>query len=419
MKWSTLANNLIPSEIVKIGSEIRELLRKGEKLYNFTVGDFDPAVFPIPKKLEEAIKEAYQNHYTNYPAPEGNLDLRQSIQSFHQQHQQLSYGPDEILVATGGRPLIYTIFQILCDEGDHILFPVPSWNNNHYTRFVRGQSVIIPTSSRENFMPTAKDIAPHVQQATLLCLCSPQNPTGTTFRQDQLESICDLVLEENMRRSSDEKKLYVMYDQMYWQLTYDHTVHYDPVSLRPEMHPYTIYVDAISKVFAATGVRVGWSLGPADLISKMKALLSHTGGWAPMAEQKAVAKYLRDDEDIMLYLHQFKQALRERLSRIHEGIQQMKSKGIRVDSIAPQAAIYLTLCINVRGQRTKEGNLLETQQDVTAYILHRAKTALVPFYAFGDEVDSPWYRLSVGTCRIEDINPMLCLLEEALTELSE
>lgn len=419
MKLSLLADNLIPSEIVKIGSQIRDMLANGEKLYNFTVGDFDPSIFPIPKKLEDAICDAYRIHQTNYPAPEGNADLRESIRQYHLQRQQLSYGLDEILVATGGRPLIYTIFQILCDAGDRIIYPVPSWNNNHYVQFVNGESVIIPTTAEDNFMPTAERLAPHLKGASLLCLCSPQNPTGTLFEKEQLEAICDLVLEENKQRGEQEKKLYVMYDQMYWQLTYEGMKHYDPVGLRPAMHAYTIYVDAISKVFASTGVRVGWSLGPAPVIQKMKALLSHSGGWAPMAEQKAVARYLADTQDIDNFLSLFRTALQERLIRLHLGIQRMKAKGLRVDSIAPQAAIYLTLCINASGMHTKEGSRLNSQTDVTAYILHRARLALVPFYAFGDDAASPWYRLSVGTCRLEEIDDMLALLEEALLELQQ
>lgn len=417
MKLSTLAENLIPSEIVKIGSEIREMVRKGEKIYNFTVGDFDPSIFPIPEKLEEAIREAYQHHYTNYPPPEGTLDLREAIHRFHLHRQGLNYNTEEILVATGGRPLIYTIFQILCDPGDRILFPVPSWNNNHYVQFVEGTPVIIPTTEAENFMPTAESIAPFIENAVLLCLCSPQNPTGTTFRKDQLEAICELVLKENQRRGPEEKKLYVMYDQMYWQLTYDGINHYDPVNIRPEMRPYTIYVDAISKVFAATGVRVGWSLGPAPIIQKMKALLSHTGGWAPTAEQKAVARYLDDKDDVDNYLTLFKAALRKRLTRIHEGIQWMKRDGLQIDSISPQAAIYLTLSINVRGKLTPEGKRLDTQQDVTSYLLQNARIALVPFYAFGDDPSSSWYRLSVGTCKEGEIDTMLSSLGKALADL--
>ena len=105
MKLSHLSETLIGSEIVKLGGEIREKMRQGEKIYNFTVGDFDPSIFPIPKELEDEIVTAYRNHFTNYPAAEGNLDLREAIASFMKEWEKLDYSLGEILVSSGGRPL--------------------------------------------------------------------------------------------------------------------------------------------------------------------------------------------------------------------------------------------------------------------------------------------------------------------------
>ncbi len=418
MKLSQLAETLIGSEIVKLGGEIREKIRQGERIYNFTVGDFDPSVFPIPKELEDAIVEAYRNHFTNYPAAEGNLDLRESIRSFIKDEEGLDYGTNEILVASGGRPLIYAAFRAVCDKNDKIIYAVPSWNNNHYTHFVEGQHIVVEAKAENNFMPVAADIKPYIQEATLISLCSPQNPTGTTFRKEELEAICDLVLEENKRRRNGEKKLYLMYDQMYWHLTYGGIQHYNPVSLRPEMREYTIFIDAISKVFAATGVRVGWSLGPSVVIGKMKAILTHVGAWAPMAEQKAVAAFLQNRPAIKKYLSHFKSEIEERLRRIYDGFMQLKSEGVPVDAIAPEAAIYLTIKVALAGKKTTDGKLLTNQSDATAYLLNTAGLAVVPFYAFGADRTSPWYRLSVGTCKKEEIDEMIGKLREALQELA-
>ena len=182
MKLSHLSETLIGSEIVKLGGEIREKIRQGAKIYNFTVGDFDPAIFPIPKELEDAIVEAYRRHFTNYPAAEGNLDLREAILSFIRDEEGLEYGLTETLVASGGRPLFYSVFRAICDKGDKVIYAVPSWNNNHYTHFIGGEHVVVEATAANHFMPTAQDIKPHIQQATLIALCSPQNPTGTTFR---------------------------------------------------------------------------------------------------------------------------------------------------------------------------------------------------------------------------------------------
>src|SRR5439155_20820203 len=206
MKLSNLSETLIGSEIVKLGGEIREKIRHGERIYNFTVGDFDPAIFPIPKELEEEIIDAYRKHFTNYPAAEGNLDLREAVTSFIKEMEGLDYGPNEILVASGGRPFIYATFRAICDKGDKIIYAVPSWNNNHYTHFVGGEHVVVEATPENNFMPAANDIRPFMKQATLISLCSPQNLTGTSFCREELEAICDMVLEEHIRRGESENK---------------------------------------------------------------------------------------------------------------------------------------------------------------------------------------------------------------------
>ncbi len=417
MKLSYLSETLIGSEIVKLGGEIREKIRQGETIYNFTVGDFDPSVFPIPKELEEEIVMAYRQHFTNYPAAEGNLDLREAISNFLKEREQLQYSLSEILVSCGGRPLIYAVFRAICDAGDKVIYAVPSWNNNHYAHFVGGEHVVIEAGPETNFMPSVIDIRKHIHGTTLLSLCSPQNPTGTTFTRQDLEAICDMVLEENLRRGEGEKKLYIMYDQMYRYLTFGPIVHYNPVSLRPAMKDYTIFIDAISKVFAATGVRVGWALGPAEIVNKMKALLGHVGAWAPMAEQKAVARYLYQKENIDRYLKEFKQKIEERLQGIYVGLMELKKEGFPIDSLNPQAAIYLTLKVDLIGKITATGKKIENQSEVTAYLLNEAKLAIVPFYAFGTNRSSPWYRLSVGTCKKEEIPQMLHQLKKALQKL--
>jgi len=417
MKLSHLSETLIGSEIVKLGNAISDRIRQGEKIYNFTIGDFNPSIFPIPQELENEIIDAYKHHFTNYPPADGILDLRNAVSTFLKQREGLEYVNTEILIAAGGRPLIYTIFKAIVDKGDKVIYAVPSWNNNHYVHMNEAQHCLIEATPENNFMPLATDIEPHLKGATLLCLCSPQNPTGTTFSKEELEKICDLVLVENKSRGENDKKLYVMYDQMYWTLTYGDIQHFNPVSLRPEMKEYTIFVDGISKVFAATGVRVGWSLGPAFIIGKMKAILSHIGAWAPMAEQKATAKYLLQTENVDRYLVHFKAEIEERLRRIYEGFINLKNEGYAVDAVSPQAAIYLTIKLDLAGKTVKDGKRLETQSEVTDYLLSEAKLAVVPFYAFGAEKQSPWYRLSVGTCVKEEIDEMLGKLKEALSKL--
>jgi aspartate aminotransferase len=414
---SHLAETLIGSEIVKLGADIKAKINKGEKIYNFTIGDFDSSVFPIPKDFENEIVNAYRHHHTTYPPAEGILSLRESVSRFIMEREGIEYNTNEILIAAGGRPLIYALYRAIVDRGDKVIYAVPSWNNNHYVHFVEGEHFVIEAKPENNFMPTAEEIRPHVKGASLIALCSPLNPTGTTFKEEELAAICDLVLEENLLRSADEKKLYLLYDQIYWTLTFGNTKHFNPVSLRPEMKDYTIFIDGISKAFASTGVRVGWALGPQHVLGKMKAINSHVGAWAPMAEQNATAKYLLQTESINKYFVHFKGEVEERLVRIYEGFKKLRSEGFSVDAKEPQASIYLTINIDLVG-KTFDGQLLDTQALVTEYILNEAKLAVVPFSVFGASANSSWYRLSVGTCKKEEIDEMLQKLKEALEKLA-
>jgi aspartate aminotransferase len=149
----------------------------------------------------------------------------------------------------------------------------------------------------------------------------------------------------------------------------------------------------------------------------MKAINSHLGAWSPMAEQHATAKFLLMHDAVDKYLANYKKELEERLQLIYEGFMQLQSEGYAVAACAPQAAIYLTIQLSLVGKRINNGNLLSTQSEVTTYILENAKLAVVPFYAFGAAKDSDWYRLSVGTCRKEEIPEMFSKLKEALDNL--
>ena len=415
---SKLSAKLVASEIVRLGATIKQKIKQGASIYNYTIGDFSSKEFPIPALLEEKIIEAYKDGYTTYPSAEGELDLREAVADFLNRNLDLPYKADEILIAAGGRPLIYALYRCIVDAGDKVIYPVPSWNNNHYSNFTGAEHVIIEATKENNFLPTAEQIKEHISGATLLALCSPLNPTGTSFNKEDLEKICDLVLAENEKRGADEKKLYMMYDQIYWTLTFGDTVHYNPVTLRPAMKDYCIFVDGISKAFAATGVRVGWSMGPKSVIEKMRSLNSHIGSWAPMAEQKAVAGFLNDEAAVNNFLKDFKKDIAERLQGFYEGFINLKSEGFDVDAIEPQAAIYLTVSLNLTGQKTSEGLVLETQEAVTEYLLNDCKLALVPFTSFGVTNKSSWYRLSVGTCKLADINLVLNNLKNSLAKLS-
>lgn len=414
---SKMAENLVGSEIIKLAGEVKAKIAAGEKIYNLTIGDFNSKIFPIPNELKSEIIEAYKNDETNYPAANGIAELRESVSRYLHTRGGLEYTADQILISGGARPLIYATYQTLIDADDKVIFPVPSWNNNHYTHLSHGQQIIIKTSAENKFMPTAEELKPFISEATLIAVCSPLNPTGTTFTQEGLKEICDLIIEENKKRGDSRKPVYLLYDQIYWGLTFGKTTHFDPVTLVPGMKNYTIFIDGISKVFAATGVRVGWAFGPEKVIAKMKSILSHVGAWSPKAEQVATAKFLQNDTAIDNYMDHFKGEIGKRLDAFYKGIMQLKSEGFSVDAITPEAAMYLTVNFDLIGKTTEEGKTLENTAEVTQYLLDEAKLAIVPFYAFGTDKSSTWYRLSVGTSVYEEIDELFAKLKNALNKL--
>lgn len=415
---SKIAENIIGSEIIKIAAEVNEKIKQGAEISNLTIGDFNPKYFPIPGQLKQGILDAYAANETNYPPADGVLELRQAVSQLLKEKQFLEYKPSEILIAGGARPIIYSIFRTLVDPGEKVLFATPSWNNNHYTYLVSAEPIIVQTTSENNFMPSAADIKPHIENVALIALCSPQNPTGTVFTKEGLEEICDLILEENKRRGS-AKPLYLMYDQIYWALTFDGVHHYDPVTLKPEMRPYTVYVDGVSKSLSATGLRVGWGMGPQNIIDKMKAILTHIGAWAPRAEQIAVAEFLKDLEQYDDFIKLQQSKIGTRLNSFYNGFLSLIDERLPVEVIPPQAGIYLTVRFPLVGMKTESGMVLESVEHVTKYLLEEAGLAIVPFYAFGSPTNSDWYRISVGTIDLHQIWPVtIDKLKQALYKLS-
>ena len=417
---SLLAEGLIGSPILKIAAEVRALAAQGAKICNLTVGDFAPAEFPVPELLSRELTAAVQRGETNYPPSNGILQLRKAVAEFCERRLGLTTSADAVLITAGARPLIYGAYRVIVDPGERVVFPVPSWNNAHYCQMSGAVAVPVACDAGTSFLPTAKSLAGKLRDARLLVLNSPVNPTGTVFTADQLGAICDAVLEENERRRGKDRPLYLLYDQVYWMLTFG-VSHVHPIQLRPEMAEYTMYVDGISKSFAATGLRVGWGVGPSSVMGQMSDLLTHVGAWAPRPEQVATAALLGDDAAIDRYHEQMRGEVLKRLETLHDGIIALKNDGFPVDAAIPSGAIYLSARFDLAG-RAAGGNgtsaALRTDDDVRSYLLKTAGLAAVPFSAFGQPDGSGWFRLSVGAVSMQEIADLMPRLRSSLGAIS-
>jgi aspartate aminotransferase len=416
---SVVAHRLRESGILRITRHVRGMIARGEKLVNLTVGDFDPRYFPIPRKLAEEIQAAVGRGETNYPTPEGMLPLRQAISDYVYRTAGVRYPVEAIVVCSGGRPVLYGAYRAIVNPGDKVLYSVPSWQNDAYSLLTGGESIEIEAARDTGFQPTLSQLAPHLPEAALLCLCSPGNPTGTVMPGEELTEILRAVVEENRRRESvGRRPLFVLHDQMYGALVTEGQKHTYPAAAVPEVARYLISADGVSKAYAGTGLRVGWMLVPPAIGARIRDLLSHAGAWAPRAEQMAVARFLNNPEAIAEFRIDMDARLRERLTAMHDGFQELEREGYPVASINPQGAIYFSACFALHG-RTFEGKKLETDDDIRVFLLEHGGIAVVPFQAFGVRGNTGWFRLSAGAVSMDEIQEMFPRIRSLLDSVSE
>src|SRR5947207_149432 len=411
---SSLARGLTGSEILKISAEVRTLCDQGRDICNLTVGDFSPKEFRIPSRLEQLIRQQFVAGETNYPPSDGTKEARQAVVAFFRDSLGLDYPIESTLIAGGARPIIYAAYAAVVDPGDKVVYAIPSWNNNHYTYLTGAVPVEIAVGPETNFLPTADELRPHVRDARLICINTPLNPTGTVMAKSEVEAIARLVVDENSRRAeSGERPVMILWDQVYWMLTFGESRHYAPPQLVPESRDYTIFVDGISKAFAATGLRVGWTVAPPHVTARMRDILGHIGAWAPRPEQLAVAKFLGARDAVAAVPETFIRELQLRLNLLYDGIEAMRRDGLPVRAIAPQGAIYLSAQFDLIGI-----GALRTNEDIRRLLLEEAGFAVVPFQAFGLKQETGWFRLSAGAVSPDDIARGLARVRRVVESLS-
>ncbi len=414
---STLARGLVGSEILKIASEIRAMQKSGQQVCNLTVGDFSSTEFRIPRRLEEGIAAALAAGQTNYPPSDGVLDLREAVARLFERSFGLVAPVESVLIAGGARPLIYAAYRAVLDPGETVVYPVPSWNNNHYAHLAGARGVAVTAGAESRFLPSARALKPHLAEARLLCVNTPLNPTGTVLEESEVRAIAELVVEENRRReAAGRRSLWLLWDQVYWMLSFGGARHWTPPELVPESAPYTLFVDGISKAFAATGLRVGWSVAPPEITGTMRDILGHVGAWAPRPEQVATARLLADEGAVTAYHEGMIREVRRRLDRLHEGFTSMAAAGLPVSSLPPQGAIYLSARFDLIGRR-RGGARIATNEEIRRLLLEDAGFAVVPFQAFGLAEESGWMRLSVGAISLEAIDTGLERVRALLSHL--
>jgi aspartate aminotransferase len=408
------AAGLEGSRILAIAAEVRALKAAGRAVSNFTIGDFDTSLFRAPELLVSALHAKLDAGEINYPPAIGIPELRAAVRSHYAERLGLEYPDGSVIVGAGARPPIFAAMQTLLAPGDKLVYPVPSWNVRYYAYLNRAEGVPVVTSPEDGFMPTAEALRPHLKDARVLLLNSPLNPCGTVIEPGLLGSLCEAILEENRRREVlGTRPLMLIYDQVYWQLVFDGHEHRTPVHMDPEMAKYTVLVDAVSKAWAATGLRVGWAVTPPWLRSRMAPLIGHMGAWASKFAQAATAELLADPPALDPHMTAFRGEVSDRLHQLRDGLLSLADDGVAVRALAPQGAIYLSAQFDLLG-KTIAGRTLNTDDDIRALLLHEAGVAVVPFTAFGYPEGTGWVRFSVGAVSKRAIDDAVTRMREVL-----
>ncbi len=415
---SELARGMHLSGILRTAQQVRELKAKGTPVLDLSLGDFSPKYFPIPAKLLSGIVKALESGATNYPPPPGLLSLRQAVCDYVERCSGVRYPIESVLITCGGRPVIYGAYLTVVARGDTVVYSVPSWQNDSYAWLAGAKAIEVEAKSENGFQPTLSEIAPHLKNARLLCLCSPGNPTGTAMEPQAFKEILEAVVDENRRRekSGGERPLFLLYDQIYSSIRVNNNKHRYALALVPESAPYVMTMDGASKAFSATGLRVGWLLAPPAIVTKAGELLSHVGAWAPHAEQVGMTELLNDEEAVAEYRASMDDAVHKRLDALYQGFAAMRGEGLPVDALCPDGAIYVSLQLKLRG-KTFGGEVIADNEAIRTLVLKETGIAIVPFQAFGLTQETGWFRLSVGAISLEEIAEVFPRLRSLLAKI--
>lgn len=402
------------STILGIAAQVRRLKAEGREICDLTVGDFAPQHFRIPDELSDEIALALKNGQTNYPPADGIPELKAAIVRLYERGLGLRVTPDWVCVASGARPPIYAAWRLFTLPGDRTLSSLPMWNVGYYAQLCQTAHEYLPTGPENGFFPTVEQVRAALPGARLLCINSPLNPTGTAIDGEVLAGIATALVVENRRRlARGQSPCILLYDQVYWLLPSPGVQHHNPVSLVPECAPWVVHVDAISKCFAATGLRVGWAVLPPALQGPMKSLIGHIGAWAPRPEQLATARLLDRPDRMAAALHGLKGQLDARLQLAYNAISAMQAEGLPVRAVQPQGALYLSLNVDVVGKRLDAGGFVDNEA-ARRWMLEEAGVAVVPFQAFDMMDETGWFRMSVGAVGVDELGQAMRRLREAV-----
>ncbi|MBM7542539.1 pyridoxal phosphate-dependent aminotransferase [Amphibacillus cookii] len=362
MQLANRVQKITPSSTLAITAKAKALKQAGHDVIGLGAGEPD---FNTPNFIIKAAEHAMHTGLTRYTPAGGILELKEAITNKMYRDHQLSYHPDQVVVTTGAKHALFTLFQVLLNKGDEVIVPAPYWvSYPEQIKLAEGTPIFVTGEEKNHFKLTAKQLEEAITAKTkAVIINSPSNPTGMMYTKEELKAIGDVCLKHN---------LLIVSDEIYEKLTYTDQEHISISQLSNQLKEQTVIINGVSKSHAMTGWRIGYAVGSKTLIKAMSNLISHsTSNPTTIAQYGALAAYQANDDEIV----KMKQAFKERLDRTYELLTQVPG----INCLKPMGAFYLFPNVSEAMKKTGFDSI---EAWVTA-ILEEEKVALVPGSGFG------------------------------------
>ncbi|HHV79318.1 MAG TPA: pyridoxal phosphate-dependent aminotransferase [Firmicutes bacterium] len=390
------ARELSPSPTLALDAKAKQMKRAGIDVISFGVGEPD---FDTPAHIKAAAIEAIQEGFTKYTPSNGIPQLQEAIAAKLQKDNGLHYEPNQIVVSVGAKHAIFNALQVLCEPGDEVLILAPYWvSYPEMVKLTGAQPVIVETKEENGFKVTVDDLERASSSNTkLLLLNTPCNPSGCVYSREELEQISRFVV---------EKDIWVISDEIYEKLVYGSASHISIASFNSDVYDRTITVNGVSKAYAMTGWRIGYSASPKNVAKAIGDFQSQcTSNATSISQKAALAALTGTQEPITAMVAEFKNRRDYMVARLN-----------RIDGVkcqVPDGAFYVFPSFKSLLNRRFKGQVLGSTAALADILLNEAKVAIVPGEAFG----MPGYmRFSYATS-MEKIREGLDRMERILDSL--
>ncbi len=393
---SEKANLIGTSPTLKITAKAKAMRAEGIDVVDLSVGEPD---FPTPEHIKAAGIKAIKQDFTKYTENEGTPGLKKAIVARLKEDYGIDYKPNEIIVSSGAKSSLFHLFQALINEEEEVIIPSPYWVTYPQSVILaKGKPVFVPAHEENGFLITPDQLRSAISPATkAIVLCNPSNPTGAAYSKEQQLALAEVVREED---------IYVVADEIYSRLIYDDFKFASFASLGEDIKKKTVIINGVSKSYSMTGWRVGYAAGPADIISGMAKIQSHTTSHACSISQMASLEAVGGPQyEVSRMAAEFQRRRNYALMRLQAipGVSCFK----------PQGAFYLFPNVKSFYEKEAEGVQIRNSYGLSYYLLKEARVAIVPGDSFGADNH---IRLSYATS-MQNLEKGLDRISEALPKL--